>query len=191
MPAFDHDDVTGYAKSEAEIREWILDGRPKRRGDAPDGEPAPLLRMPAWRGRLTRAEVDALVAWVEAVSDFDAGAAAGVGSAATPRRRLGLLRLPRPAGPRRHAEPGLAEGLRPVVERGGLPELARDDREIREWIRDGAPAAAAREPGGRVLPPAAGDPHAGLRRQGHRETRSAQVTAYIRWLRREGPIPAR
>jgi hypothetical protein len=38
VPSFEHDDVTAYARSADEIREWILDGRPKRLDDPP-GEP--------------------------------------------------------------------------------------------------------------------------------------------------------
>ena len=49
VPSFEHDDVTGYAKSEGEIREWILDGKPRRLREAPGDESEPLLAMPAWR----------------------------------------------------------------------------------------------------------------------------------------------
>ena len=64
VPAFDRDDVRSYARSEAEIREWILDGRPRRLREEPEAGPEPLLRMPAWRNRLSPAEVDHLVAFV-------------------------------------------------------------------------------------------------------------------------------
>ncbi len=75
-----------------------------------------------------------------------------------------LLRLPRPAGPRRHAEPAVAEGLHPVVERDGLPRArARRRRDPRVGPRR-RPATAARAPGRFVLHPAPGDPDAGLRR---------------------------
>jgi mono/diheme cytochrome c family protein len=85
VPSFDHDDVTSYARSEAEIREWILDGKPRRLREETATAPAPLLRMPAWSARLSRAEVDHLVAYVKSVSDFDplpATAAAGRDTAA-------------------------------------------------------------------------------------------------------------
>ena len=59
VPSFEHDDVTAYAKSEAEIREWILDGKPRRLREEADGEAEPVLRMPAWRGRLSPREVEA------------------------------------------------------------------------------------------------------------------------------------
>ena len=38
VPSFEHDDVTAYAKSEDEIREWILDGKPRRLREEPGGE---------------------------------------------------------------------------------------------------------------------------------------------------------
>src|SRR5512135_3513089 len=39
VPTFDHDDVASYAKSEAEIREWIRDGKPRRLAEAEGYEP--------------------------------------------------------------------------------------------------------------------------------------------------------
>src|SRR6185503_18672112 len=61
VPTFSSDDVQAYAKSEAEIREWILDGMPSRLRKDRASEPAEeqsLLRMPAWRGRLSDREVE-------------------------------------------------------------------------------------------------------------------------------------
>ena len=112
--------MTTYAKSEGEIREWILDGKPRRLREEKDAEAEPVLRMPAWRDRLSAAEVDRLVAYVKAVSDFDPvpdAVAAGREAAA----RHGCFACHGAPGPLRHAEPGLAQGLRPRVERGRLP----------------------------------------------------------------------
>jgi len=185
VPAFDHDDVTSYARSEAEIREWILDGKLRRLREEPAAGPEPLLRMPAWRGRLSPAEVDHLVAFVKAVSDFDPlpeAAAAGRDVAA----RLGCFACHGLQGRFDTPNPGSLKGYVPAWSGADFPELARDDAEIREWVRDGGPKRLRENPVAAFF----------LRRQAIRmpaygdrisEDEIRQVTAYIRWLRRDEP----
>jgi len=184
VPSFEHEDVTAYAKSEDEIREWILDGKPRRLREAADGEAEPVLRMPAWRGRLSPAEVDELVAYVKAVSDFDPvpeTVAAGRDAAA----RLGCFACHGPQGRFDTPNPGSLKGYIPSWSGADFPELARDDGEIREWIRDGSPKRlrdnrlASYFLGRQAIRmPAYGD------RVSEEEIR--QITAYIGWLRRDG-----
>jgi mono/diheme cytochrome c family protein len=135
VPSFEHEDVAGYSKSRDEIREWILDGKPRRlRGEA-EGE-APALRMPAWRERLWPAEVEHLVAYVAAVSDFDpvpAEVAAGRDTAA----RLGCFACHGPQGRGDTPNPGSLKGYIPSWSGADFPDLARDEAEIREWVKDG------------------------------------------------------
>ena len=188
VPSFEHDDVTGYAKSEAEIREWILDGKPRRLREAANGEAEPLLRMPAWRGRLSPAEIDQLVVYVEAVSDFDPvpdAVAEGREAAA----RFGCFACHGPRGRFDTPNPGSLKGYVPSWSGADFPELARDDGEIREWIRDGSPKRLRDNPVAAffirrqaIRMPAYGD------RVGEDEVR--RITAYIGWLR-GGTFPAR
>ncbi|MGE5127442.1 MAG: c-type cytochrome [Betaproteobacteria bacterium] len=180
VPSFEHDDVVAYAHSVDEIREWILDGRPKRLDD-PGGEPEPLLRMPAWRGRLAPAEVEALVAWVIASADFEPlprAAAAGRDTAAA----LGCFACHGPQGRGDTPNPGSLKGYIPSWSGADFPELARDDSEIREWIRDGGPKRLRDNPVAAffmrrqaILMPAFGDKVS--------EEEIRRVTAYVRWLR--------
>jgi len=187
VPSFGHDDVTAYARSAAEIREWILDGRPKRLQDEKAEDPPPALRMPAWRGRLSDGEVDLMVAFVRAVSDFDpvpAGPADGGAAAA----RLGCFACHGPQGRGDSPNPGSLKGYIPSWSGTDFPELARDDGEIREWIRDGAPRRLREHPVAAFF----------LRRQAIRmpaygarvgDPEIARITAYIRWLREPGRTP--
>jgi len=187
VPSFEHDDVTGYAKSEGEIREWILDGKPRRLREAANGEAEPLLRMPAWRGRLSPAEVDQLVAYVKAVSDFDPvpdAVAEGRDAAA----RFGCFACHGPQGRFDTPNPGSLKGYVPSWSGADFPELARDDGEIREWIRDGSPKRLRDNPVAAffirrqaIRMPAYGD------RVSEDEVR--RITAYIAWLRGGGPRP--
>jgi len=180
-PSFEHDDVVSYAKTRDEIREWILDGRPLRLRDQPS-EPT-LLRMPAWRGRLSPAEVDDLVAYVAAVSDFEPVppvAAAGHDMAA----RLGCFACHGPQGRADTPNPGSLEGHIPSWSGRDFTELAKDDGEIREWVRDGGPRRLRENPVaafflGRqaIRMPAYGDRVT--------EDELVRITTYIRWLRGE------
>jgi mono/diheme cytochrome c family protein len=58
----------------AEIREWIVDGMPRRVRDDPEQRKLrekALILMPAWRGIIGGRDLDDLVAYVKAVSDFE------------------------------------------------------------------------------------------------------------------------
>ena len=188
VPSFEHDDVTAYAKTAAEIREWILDGRPRRLREEERDEPPPLLRMPAWRGVLSEREVDDLVAFVRAASDFDPAPDAASAGRET-ARRLGCFACHGPQGRGDTPNPGSLKGYVPSWSGSDFEELARDDDEIREWIRDGAPRRLRENPIAAFLlgrqairMPAFGD------RVSEEEIR--EITAYIGWLRVTGDAPA-
>ncbi len=181
VPTFDHDDVTSYAKSEAEIREWIRDGKPRRLAEAEGYEPDPVLRMPAWGGRLSPREIDQLVAYVRAVSDFDRvseAAASGRDAAA----RLGCFACHGPQGRFDTPNPGSLKGHIPSWTGRDFAELARDEAEIREWVRDGSPRRLRGNPLAAFF----------LRRQAIRmpafgnrvsDEDLERIVEYIRWLR--------
>lgn len=140
IPPFTQDEVRAHAKTEDEIREWILDGMPRRMRDEPPepGEP-PVITMPAWRDVLTAREIEELVAYVVAVSDFGPGpegqALAGRDAAAA----LGCFQCHGPQGRGNLPNPGSLKGYVPSWDGADYAELVRDDAELREWIRDGSP----------------------------------------------------
>ena len=187
VPSFEHDDVTSYARSESEIREWVLDGKPRRLREEPEAGPEPLLRMPAWRGRLSSREVDHLVAYVRAISSFDPvpeAPAAGRDTAA----RLGCFACHGLQGRFDTPNPGSLKGHIPSWTGRDFLELARDDGEIREWIHDGSPRRLRENPVAAFF----------LRRQAIRmpaygdrvsEDDVERIVAYIRWLRQGGSSP--
>lgn len=142
VPPFTPDAVRGHAKNEAELREWILDGLPRRLREAegPSAEPAPLLRMPAFRGRLGDGELDDLVAYLKALSDFEMppeGSPAANGHAAA--LRLGCFQCHGPQGRGDTPNPGSLKGYIPSWSGSDFGELVRDDAELREWVLAGAP----------------------------------------------------
>ncbi len=140
VPPFTQDEVRAHAKTEDEIREWILDGMPRRLRDEPPepGEP-PVLTMPPWRDVLSPRQVEDVVAYVVAVSDFAPGpegqALAGRDAAAA----LGCFQCHGPQGRGNPPNPGSLKGYIPSWDGADYPDLVRDGAELREWIRDGSP----------------------------------------------------
>jgi mono/diheme cytochrome c family protein len=175
--------------SDAEMREWILDGGPSRGRAATEamGEGESLLRMPAFRGRLTSREVDHIVAYIRAIADaeFPAEGRARDGHAAA--ARLGCFQCHGPGGRGDPPNPGSLKGYVPSWSGVDFAELCRDEAETRAWILDGAPARLRAHPVARyflerqvIRMPA----YRGRIADGEVEA----ILAYVRWLRRAGPV---
>lgn len=182
-PAFDHEGVAAYSRNPGEIRDWILDGGPKRVRDEQGQQPA-LLRMPAWRGRLSAREVDELVSWIEAASDY-ATVPDEVAAARELAGRVGCFACHGPQGRGDTPNPGSLKGYVPSWSGPGFGELVRNESELREWILDGSPRRLRESPLAAFF----------LRRQlvrmpAFRDKLSEQeldrIVAYIRWLRGQG-----
>jgi mono/diheme cytochrome c family protein len=190
VPAFTREAVRTYARTEGEIREWILDGMPQRvRAEtAPDvGQPA-LLRMPAWRDVLSQRQVDDLVAYVKAVSDFDLPDDPAAELGRQTAERLACFGCHGPQGRSSLPNPGSFKGYIPAWDGADFARLAADDAEIREWIVHGSPQRLQANPVARfflrrqaVQMPAYGDRLS--------EAQLASLVAYIRWLRAPGQTP--
>ncbi len=185
VPPFSREELRSSARDEAEIREWILDGAPRRvREEAGAAEgPAPLLRMPAWRGVLSDREVSDLVAYVKAVSDFELPPEGPIDEGRRVALKRGCLSCHGPQGRGNAPNPGSLKGYIPSWDGADFPELARDEAEVREWILDGSPRRLRENPLAMFF----------LRRQvvqmpGYRGRLSddevARLLDYIRWLRR-------
>jgi mono/diheme cytochrome c family protein len=174
----------------ATLREWILDGIPRSvREDAESREAleAAAIRMPAWRGRLSTAQVDDLVAYLRALAAADApdDPAARTGSAVA--ERLGCFRCHGPGGRGAARNPGSLKGYIPPWDGRDFAELVTDDGELREWILAGRPRRLQANPLARFF----------LDRQAIRmpafrghvtEEEMRALAAYIRWLRSAPPV---
>lgn len=182
VPGWDGPTVSSYVRNEQELREWILDGAPARL-KRPASSPPPLIPMPAYRGRITDAELADLVAYFNAVSggigDVPEAAYEGGRIAA----KLGCFGCHGPSGIGGCPNPGSLKGTIPAWDGDDFKELVRDDAEMREWVLDGHPKrlwenAAARH----FLDSQA------LKMPGYRahltEDQTAKLVAYIKWLRR-------
>jgi mono/diheme cytochrome c family protein len=140
IPPFSGGLVTMYARSEDEIREWILDGMPRRVRDDPEQmklRAGAAIRMPAWRGRLSPRETDDLVAFVKAVADFESPPEGGASAGREVATRLGCFNCHGPQGRGSMPNPRSLKGYIPSWDGADFPDLAQDDAEIREWVLDG------------------------------------------------------
>jgi mono/diheme cytochrome c family protein len=184
VPPFSREALLSYAKSEGEIREWIADGSPRRvreQAGAEDGEAA-LMAMPAWKDVLSDRQIDDLVAYVKAASDYERPAQAHAEQGRQAAERLGCFGCHGPQGRGSLPNPGSLKGYIPAWDGDDFGDLARDDKEIREWVVHGRPQRLSDHPIARFF----------LRRQavqmpayGDRLTAAEleALVAYIRWLR--------
>jgi mono/diheme cytochrome c family protein len=142
VPGFVGGTAMMYIESDADLREWILDGKPRRLAGPLAGEAA-LLKMPAYRDRLHERELDALVAWYRAVAawnpDMPEVAARGRRVAA----RSGCFGCHGDGGVAGVPNPGSLKGYVPGWGSPDYSELVADEAELRAWILDGRPARFA------------------------------------------------
>ncbi len=140
VPGFSGGSPMMWAKSEQELRDYILDGAPRRKRDDPKHKQkmeAQLLAMPAYRGHVSEREVDDLVAYIRAASGLitppDPVAAQGQDLAI----RLGCFQCHGPMGSGNSDNPGSFKGYIPGWWGKDFRDLVRSDDELREWILGG------------------------------------------------------
>jgi len=140
VPSFAGGTPMMWAKSEDEMREYILDGAPARKRKDPrhrEQMAAQLLAMPAYRGYLSPHEIDDLIAYVRAVSGLivptDELAAQGQDLAF----RLGCFHCHGPMAAGGSKNPGSLKGYIPGWWGSDFRDLVRNDDELRGWILDG------------------------------------------------------
>ena len=186
VPALAGGLVDQYARDEAELREWILDGLPRRFKDDPARmaqRREAVVRMPAFRTLLSAGELSDLVAYVTAVSDLhrpdDPKAEQGRRLAA----QYGCFNCHGPQGRGAPPNPGSLKGYIPPWDGPDFADLVRDDAELREWILDGQPRRLAGSAAARYLrerQPVKMPAYRGHLGDGELDL----LVAYVRWLRR-------
>ena len=167
------------------LREWILDGMPRRVRQNQELREAledAAILMPAWRERLSDAQVDDLVAYLRALSAVDVPEDPLARSGYAVAERLGCFGCHGPGGRGAGRNPGSLKGYIPPWDGPDFAELAADAAELREWILDGRPRRLQANRLARFF----------LDRQAIRmpafrgrieEEELLAIEAYIRWLR--------
>ncbi|MGC4116573.1 MAG: c-type cytochrome [Myxococcales bacterium] len=115
---------------EAEAREWILQGLPKRMAALPPAaRPTWTQPMPAYAGKLGPGELEVLQAWFQAVSGFDTAIPDPAFEGRVLATRLGCFGC--------HGPSGLGTPTAPGWETSSLAARVRDEGGLREWILQG------------------------------------------------------
>lgn len=174
------------------LREWILDGMPARVREDPDSRmplEAAAIRMPAWRGRLSDAQVDDLIAYVQAVAAADLPEDPVARTGYESAQRLGCFRCHGHGGRGASRNPGSLKGYIPPWDGRDFKELVLDDAELREWILDGRPRRLQANPLARFFLDRQVIRMPGFRNRITGDDLHA-LEAYIAWLRRT-PQPGR
>jgi mono/diheme cytochrome c family protein len=140
VPGFVGGTVMMWVKSDAEMREYILDGAPARkRRDARYRKQmeSQLLAMPAYRGYLGAGELDDLMAYLRAVSGLIVPADELAARGQELAFKLGCFHCHGPMGAGGGPNPGSFKGYIPGWWGDDFRDLVRGDEELRAWILDG------------------------------------------------------
>ena len=172
-------------KNEAELREWILEGVPQRLRDTETYRQKSAdmaVAMPAYRDRVSPAELDDLVAFYHAVSGTIWPQDARVERGLLMSKEAGCFSCHGFAGRIDMPNPGSFTGRIPAWHSPNYAHLVRDEDELREWIQDGVSKRIAANPIAMIF----------IKRQSiqmpaYRDKLTADqvndIIAYIRWLR--------
>ncbi len=183
VPGWDGMTVATYALNEAEVVEWILDGRPARLKDADlHAGRKPLLPMPAYRGKISAAALDDLMAYFRAVSAFDTNITALAYEGRHEAEKLGCFGCHGPGGVGGAPNPGSFKGHIPAWDGQEYAEIVRDDGELREWILDGYPKRLWENPAARHFLEGQLIQMPGYRRV-MSDDQLAKIMGYIQWSR--------
>jgi mono/diheme cytochrome c family protein len=129
-----------YVHDEAEIRQYILDGRPARLADDPDYRAeiaAQAIAMPAFRAWMTTDEIDLIVSYVRVISGMIQPEDELVRRGLAVADRMGCFGCHGALGMGGRKNPGSLKGYVPSFMGEDFRELVRSDAELHEWIRKG------------------------------------------------------
>jgi mono/diheme cytochrome c family protein len=178
VPAWVGGSWTMYNHEPGDVRAWILDGHPP--AQKPDA--GALIKMPAFRGRMSDAELADLTVYVLTVSQFGDLPDPRVSAGRDVALRFGCFGCHGAEGRGLIRDPGSLKGYVPPWDGADYAELVRGDDELRQWVRNGAPDRLRANPAARhflageaVKMPAYGD-----------RVKPAELdalSAYVHWVR--------
>lgn len=143
-PSWDGGTWMMYARTEDEIRNWILYGSrfgpdkedQEKRKQRESSNPSKVI-MPAYADVLNRRQVEDLVSFYKAVSWFRQPQDPEVAKGREIAEKAGCFHCHGPEGRLNMENPGSFKGYIPAWYGADFNELVRNDTELREWILDG------------------------------------------------------
>ncbi|WP_221031076.1 c-type cytochrome [Actomonas aquatica] len=188
VPGWDGPTMAALCLDEAEMAEWIDDGRPARLvaldGILPEN---PTVPMPAYRDRLSAQDRADLLAYLQVISGFGLAMSDDVYEGRMAAQRLGCFDCHGPAGIGGTPNPGSLKGYIPAWDGSDYAHLVRDEAEFREWTLDGRVARLNQNRvaryflDGQVIQMPAYRAHIS-------DLELNQITAYLSWLRNESTV---
>ena len=155
VPAFTERTQMMYVKTGDDLREYVLDGAPRRKREDPDYRAkmeAAALRMPAYRDVVTARELDDLVAYLRAASGQILPEQALAARGSELASELTCFACHGPLGAGGLPNPRSFKGYVPAFWGADFDDLVRDDAELRTWIAKGEIPRIAEHPiGGRFV----------------------------------------
>ncbi len=152
VPGWKYATAKVFVQSEQDIREWILDGSPKRESERKfGGDHQVLVPMPAYRDYLSESELDDLVAYFLAVSGWRPEIPDEAYEGRKIATRLGCFGCHGPSGMGGVNNPGAFKGHIPPWDGEEFDELVRDEQELRQWILYGKIERLMRNPAARYF----------------------------------------
>jgi mono/diheme cytochrome c family protein len=151
VPAFTEQTQMMYVKTTDDLREYVLDGAPRRRREDPDyvrRMEAAAIRMPAYRAFVSARQLEDLVAYLRATS----------GQLLPPHEEAALVRGAEltaehhcfrchgPFGAGGVPNPGSFKGYIPGFWGDDYDDLVQSDEELRQWLADGEIARITEHP---------------------------------------------
>jgi mono/diheme cytochrome c family protein len=140
VPSFHEGTIMMYAKDDQELREYILDGAPAKKRARPTYEAEmakQAIRMPAYRGFVSDAEVELLVTYLRATSGLLEPPAEPALRGAELVAANGCFTCHGELGSGGVPNPGSLKGYIPGFSGPDFEELVQNDDELRSWIADG------------------------------------------------------
>jgi mono/diheme cytochrome c family protein len=141
VPAFTEQTQMMYVKTTDDLREYILDGAPRRRREDADYRArmdAAALHMPAYRSLVSAAQVEDLVAYLRATSGQIIADEKDVSHGAELATTYRCESCHAPLGAGGVSNPGSFKSYIPGFWGEDYDELVRSDAELHQWIADGA-----------------------------------------------------
>jgi mono/diheme cytochrome c family protein len=133
-------DVMMFANSKEEIREWIRDGFTASRAKSQtwrDQRERGILKMPAYKDRLTAAQIENLVAFVASQASIDSPEDTLAARGAARAEELGCFGCHGSGGRLARPNPGSLKGYVPSWDGADFPELVANRDEFEDWVNDG------------------------------------------------------
>jgi len=140
IPSFHEGTPMMFASSDEELREYILDGAPKKKLERDSYKKemdAQAIHMPAYRDWVDDDDVDALVAYLRSASELFQPEEKQALSGAEIVRAKGCFNCHGEMGSGGRPNPGSLKGYIPGFLGEDFTELVRNDEELRGWINDG------------------------------------------------------